>query len=103
MAPARLSLDELRALLPRLELTACACGADAASRQLAANLGLPLLATSSLGETLALCAARELWPAQASDATTLVPEYLALSQAERVHGVDLDARVHRPGPLTEWE
>jgi hypothetical protein len=70
---------------------------------MAVSLRLPLLAPASLGESLALCTARELWPAARSDAASLLPEYLAPSQAERAHGIDLSDDVNRPRRIEEWE
>jgi hypothetical protein len=55
-----------------------------------------------LAEALGRCAAAGRPPARRHDAAALTPLYLAPSQAERVHGVDLSEEVHTPAPPESW-
>ncbi len=63
-----------------------------------AAMGFSRRVAPSLASTLALrCEAGDPWCPPA-DPATLLPVYLGLSQAERVHGLDLSREVHRRRP-----
>lgn len=102
-APRRLSVAEARAHCERASISRCVHGEDARSARLAAELGLRRSEPVALGERLARLASEGRWPCESADPIALVPEYLALSQAERSHGVDLSRQVHTPGAVEEWE
>jgi len=100
---ARVDLAALRGICGRHRIDVVAHAPDAKSQPLALALGLSRVESVPLGVRLALCASLAAWPCELSDPTTLVPEYLALSQAERTHGLDLSEQIHAPGPVEEWE
>ena len=55
-----------------------------------------------LAETLARVASLGLGPAARADVAAFVPRYAGLSQAERVHGLDLSDEVNAPIPPEPW-
>jgi tRNA threonylcarbamoyl adenosine modification protein YeaZ len=52
---------------------------------------------------LARCGARGVAPVQPVDPIALVPEYGAVSQAERMHGLDLSEELRRPIEPRGWD
>lgn len=57
----------------------------------------------ALAGILARCAAAGITPARAADPQALVPDYASVSQAERVHGLDLTAQLNRPIEPRGWD
>jgi len=58
---------------------------------------------SDLAGPLALRAALRRAPLREEDPGTLVPEYASISQAERMHGLDLSEELQRPIEPQGWE
>ncbi len=58
---------------------------------------------SDLAGPLALRAAMRQVPLREADPASLVPEYGSVSQAERMHGLDLSEELRRPIEPRGWE
>jgi tRNA threonylcarbamoyladenosine biosynthesis protein TsaB len=59
-------------------------------------------APDSLVAALARASSGGSWPARAVEVSEAAPLYLGVSQAERVHGVDLTEQIRRPRPPVSW-
>lgn len=98
-APRRISATELSSLgSGPIALSTRDEVATAVLRE-AAREGLEV----DLGAGLARRAAAGLSPTRRHEPALLTPLYLAPSQAERVHGLDLSRQVHTPAPPESWQ
>ncbi len=99
--PQRLSLDEVAALASRLgpARRVVALGENVASlaEELAGGGFEPVVVSSLASIAAAACRRGDPW-CPSVEPSTLLPVYLGLSQAERIHGIDLGDEVHRLRP-----
>jgi tRNA threonylcarbamoyl adenosine modification protein YeaZ len=103
--PARLDAEGIASWAARLSCPQIRFStSDAAAAELVAS---PLLSGCTPVQVVAVesLARRALLgqaPAQRSEPAALLPVYLAPSQAERTHGIDLDSAVHTARPPESW-
>jgi tRNA threonylcarbamoyl adenosine modification protein YeaZ len=103
--PARLDAAGIASLAERLSCQQIRfSSADTAAAEMVATAPLlgcvPVRVTAV--ESLARRALLGQIPAQRSEPRALLPVYLAPSQAERTHGIDLDSTVHTATPPESW-